>query len=461
MKLVDLAPKRTAAEIDFLPAALEITERPPSPAGRAVMWSIIGMFVLALVWACLGKVDIVAMAPGKIIASGHTKIIQPFETGVVRTIYVQDGQRVKAGDPLIDLDQTITAAEQNRLKAELTAAELDIARLRAGLNSPQNPASNFAPPAGASPSLLAAQHQYMLAQSAERRAKIAAVEQQKVQKEAEEVTAHAVIAKLEAVVPLLRQRAEIHRTLAGEMLVSKLVQLETQAKLVEQEHDLEVQKTHLGEIRAAIAALAEQRNHTAAEFERLLYTELAEAERKAASIREDIVKAEERTRLQHLVSPVDGIVQQLAVHTSGGIVTPAQPLLAVVPSSSALEIEAMISNQDIGFVEEGQEAQIKIDTFNFTRHGLISGRITHISGDAMIRDQAKDSGAPAGDSKGQEAVFSARISLDRKNMQIAGRLANLSPGMTAQAEIKTGQRRIIGYLLSPLLKYQHESIRER
>jgi hemolysin D len=212
------------------------------------------------------------------------------------------------------------------------------------------------------------------------------------------------------------------------------------------------------------ATLTETRNHTASEFERTLYGDLSEAERKAAGIRQDIVKAEEKTKLQHIVSPVEGIAQQLTVHTIGGIVTPAQQLMIVVPAERDLEIEAMIPNKDIGFVEEGQEAQIKVDTFPFTRYGLLSGRVLHVSGDAINPDQTKDKdqrGDNKGEAKPQDMVFSARVSLDAKAMQIDNRLVKLSPGMAVTAEIKPGRRHIISYLLSPIMRYSQESIRER
>ncbi len=464
-KVIPLPPaKRTRAELAFLPAALEIAETPPSPVGRAIVWSIIGVFAAALLWACLGKVDIVAVAPGKIIPSGRTKKIQPFEIGVVRAIYVRDGQKVSAGDPLIDLDPTINAAEQNHLKSDLLAADLDIARLKAELALSSDPLSHFAPPKNANPSLLSAQRRYLLTQTEERRSKIAALDMQKAQKQAEAATAKATIAKLEAVMPLLLQRAEVHRALIGRQLVSKLAYLETEGKLIEQQEELKVQRAHLKEAEAAIAAIAESRNHTASEFERTLSADLSEAERKAAGLREDVAKSEEKARLQHLVAPVNGTVQQLAVHTLGGVVTPAQQLLVVVPLDSELEIEALISNKDIGFIREGQDAQIKVATFNFTRYGVLAGRVLHISGDAITPDQSeektshpKDKDAPTP----QDSVFSARVSLDAKSMHIDGRFVNLSPGMAVTVEVNTGRRRIISYLLSPLVKYGHDSLRER
>ena len=216
---------------------------------------------------------------------------------------------------------------------------------------------------------------------------------------------------------------------------------------------------------AAVAAITEARAQTAAEFRRTLFSELVEAERKASGLSEDLIKATQRTQLQALTAPVDGAVQQLSVHTIGGVVTPAQALLVVVPSDSHLEVEAMLSNRDIGFVHPGQDVQVKVDTFPFTRYGLIHGRVVSVSQDAIARDKPVEK-APGLESnssepKGQELVYSARITLDSTQMQVEENLVNLSAGMAITAEIKTGSRAVITYLLSPLTRYKQESLRER
>src|SRR6202158_5573786 len=205
--------RRREHELAFLPAALEIVETPPSPIGRAIGATIIAVFVLALAWACLGTVDIVATAPGKIIPSGRTKIIQPFEIGVVRAIHVHDGQTVKAGDVLIELDPTMNAAESEHLQSDLIAALLDVARLRAALADGPDPLAAFHPPEGASPALIATQRQYLLTQTAEIHAKLAALDRQLTQKEAERATSAATIAKIEALIPLLQQQVDVRKTL--------------------------------------------------------------------------------------------------------------------------------------------------------------------------------------------------------------------------------------------------------
>ena len=460
---------RRANELAFLPAALEIAETPPSPVGRAIGATIILLFCVAVSWAWAGTIDIVAATTGKIVPSGRTKVIQPFETGVVRSIRVQDGQAVKTGDVLIELDPTVNAAERDHLHNDLLAEQLNIARLHAALAGADDPTAAFHPPAGAGAALISAQRQLLLNQVTEHRARMASLARQQAQKEAEQSTIVATIHKLEATIPVIQQRVDIRKTLMDKELGSKLTYFEILQLLVEQQEDLGVRKSHLREAEAAAAAIRETRDQAEAEYRRMLSDELAKAEQKANGLAQDLIKAEQKTKLQLLTSPVDGVVQQLTIHTVGGVVTPAQALLAVVPSDSRLEIEAMISNRDIGFVHAGQDTEIKIDTFNFTRYGLLHGQVLNVSQDAVIRDRKQDrpdnrgAGAPneSSEPQGQELNYTARISLDQTQMRIDDRVVNLSPGMAATVEIKTGSRTILSYLLSPLLRYRQESLHER
>jgi hemolysin D len=460
---------RNDTERAFLPAALEIVETPPSPVGRSIGAVIIALFSLALIWACLGKIDIVASAQGKIVPSGRTKVVQPFETGVVRAIHVQDGQAVKTGDLLIELDPTISEAEVQHSRGDRIGAELDVARLRAALVEDGDPVAAFQPPEGASDSLIATQRQFLTDQVSEHHAKLAALDGQLAQKEAERATITATIEKINAAIEVLDQRVEIRKVLLDKGLGSKVNYLEMLQLLVEQQKDLNVQQSRFHEAEAATAALVEARAQAEAEYRRTIFGELSTAAQKAAGFSQDLIRAEQRAKLQQLVAPVDGTVQQLVVHTVGGVVTPAQALLVVVPNDSQLEIEAMISNHDIGFVQVGDEAQIKVDTFNFTRYGLLHGRVLSVSQDAITRDKPANrssNGVQSADNSssepsGQELLYSARISVDRTQMQIDEKRVNLSPGMAVTAEIKTGSRRVINYLLSPLIKYRDESLHER
>jgi len=455
-------------DLAFLPAALEIVETPASPIGRRLVYSIMALFTLALLWACVGRVDIIASAKGKILPSGRTKVIQPFETGVVRAIHVHDGQVVKAGEPLIELDPTINEAESKHYQSDLIAAQLDVARLQAELTD-GDPATNFNPPENAPPAMVALQRKFLTDQIAEQQAKLAVLDRQREEKIAERNTTQATVSKLEASLPILEERVEMRKTLYDHATGSKANYLELLQPLVEEQHELDVQKHHYDEVTAAIAAIDQQRVQSNEQFRTERYGDLAEAERKAKGLGEDLVRAQHRAQLQMLTSPADGTVQQLAVHTIGGVVTPAQALMVVVPSESHLEIEAMVLNRDIDFVHPGQQAEIKVDAFNFNRYGLIDGRVVSISPDAITRerpaeksnvkdaDAENDSSEPAN----QELVYAARVSLDRTRMQVEDKLVDLSPGMAVTVEIKTGRRRIISYLLSPLARYKQDAMRER
>ncbi|MCS3501762.1 hemolysin D [Bradyrhizobium japonicum] len=467
-----LTPSRGAhpnEALAFLPAALEIVETPPSPVGRTIVISITAGFVVALIWACLGTIDVVAIAPGKVIPSDRTKTVQPFETAVVRAIYVQDGQTVRAGERLVDLDATISVAELNHIKSDHLSAQLDVARMKALLSSKADPASAFNPPPAATPAQVEMHRRFLVSQTAEQAAKLAAIDRQITQKEAERATSKASIDKLKATIGPLQQRVEIREQLYQKELGSKLQYLAEYQELVGQRQEILVQQSRFGEADAAIAVLVETRNKTIAEYERTLFEELAKAEQKAAGLSQDVIKAERHTGLQNLTAPIDGVVQQLGVHTIGGVVTPAQPILMIVPTDSNLEVEAMISNQDIGFVEPGQDAAIKIDTFNFTRYGLLHGKVVSISQDAIPRNKPPENGnakslgagTTSSEPSGQELVYAARVSLDRSYMIIEGKRVSLSPGMAATVEIKSGSRSVISYLLSPIMRYKQESMRER
>jgi hemolysin D len=224
------------------------------------------------------------------------------------------------------------------------------------------------------------------------------------------------------------------------------------------------------EIGAARRALEQQLAQTKSGFERQVLSDLSDAQKKADEFRQDSIKAQQKTDEQLLRAPIDGTVQQLAIHTVGGVVSPAQQLMMIVPRGSSIEIEAMISNRDIGFVEHGQDAEIKIDTFNFTRYGLLHGKVIGVSQDAVVKDKppdrtgaAKQGGALSESSEppGQELLYATRVSLEGTQMQVDDKMVNLAPGMAVTVEIKTGQRRIIEYVMSPLLRYRQESLRER
>lgn len=457
-------------EVEFYPAALEVVETPPSPLGRAIAAVVIAFFVIALLWAAIATVDIIAIAQGKIIPTGRTKVIQPLEAGVVRAIHVQDGQIVKAGDVLIEIDSTINAAERNRLQAELTTIHLDVARLKTIIDSYTNPKAEFHPPAEASPEQIETQKALLANQLNEAHARLSALDHQIAQNEGNRAAVESTVAKLNGSIPVLEKRAKIHQSLSRKGYGSKLETLTVEQDLIEHQEELKVQQNRLAEAMAGVQSLQEQRKQAEAELQHTQLNALAEAEQKAASLREQLLQAAQKFRLQTLKAPVDGTVQQLAVHTEGGVVTPAQQLLAIVPADSQIEIEAMISNRDIGFVRVGQPVQVKVDAFNFTRYGLLHGTVVSVSRDSIMREKPQDKGAAgrqvgaendSSELSGQELVYMARIALKEASIQIDNQRVALTPGLAVTAEIKTGDRHIIDYLLSPIMRHSQQALREQ
>ena len=457
---------------EFLPAALEILETPASPVGRMIAFTIILFVVIAVAWATFGYADIIATATGKVVPTGRTKTIQPLETGIVSAIHVRDGDKVKAGDVLLELDRTVTSAERKRVRQDLIASQLDVARLEALRDSFEHLVTpgDIKIPTDASQADVARTRSNMLAQAAEQVAKLASIDRQIDQKGAEAQSVTAAIAKIDASLPLLERTATIRREAMKIEYGNHIAYLDAQARFVDQQNDRILQEKKLVEIETARRALEQQLAQTKSGFERQVLADLTDAQKKADEFAQDFVKAQQKTDEQILRAPIDGTVQQLALHTVGGVVTPAQQLMMIVPRDSEIEVEAMVSNRDIGFVEVGQEAEIKIDTFNFTRYGLLHGKVISVSQDAIIRDKppgntgaTKKEGALAESSEpaGQELLYAARVSLDATRMQIDGRMVNLAPGMAVTVEIKTGSRRIIEYVLAPLLRYKQESLRER
>jgi hemolysin D len=230
--------------------------------------------------------------------------------------------------------------------------------------------------------------------------------------------------------------------------VSRHGYLEREQARIEQERDLAAQQAKLEEIRAALLESQRQRASLIAETRRATLDVLNLAEQKVASLSQDQVKAEDRKRLLRLTAPVAGSVQQLAVHTVGGVVTPAQALLVIVPGDNPLEIEAFVENKDIGFVRAGQIAEVKVETFPFTKYGTLHGKVMQVSSDA-IQDEKRG------------LVYAARVKLEKTTLEVDGKTVNLTPGMAVTVEIKTGKRRVVEYFLSPLMQYGDESLRER
>lgn len=443
-------PERMLHEAAFLPAALALQETPPHPAPRRLVVAICALFAIALLWACLGQVDIVAVAQGRIVVSQRSKTIQPLEAGVIHAIHVKDGDHVRAGAPLIDLDGTLTAADAARVTDERSAAQSEAARAKAlllaldGSAPPRLPAMAAAlteRDQAALPGLL--QHEW-----AELAAKLQRYQAEAAHKQAEIATAEQAVGKLETTLPLARQREQDFKTLSDQGFVAGHAGQDRTRERIEQERDLATAHARLAEARAALTESQQGLTAWRAEARRTLQDRQTQAELKSRQLAEEATKAHRRDALTRLTAPVDGTVQQLAVHTTGGVVTPAQVLLVLVPDDEQVTAEVVLDNKDVGFVRQGQAATIKLETFQYTRYGTVPAQVIHVAADA-VQDEKRG------------AIFPVSLRLQQASLEVDGRRIQLSPGMNLSAEIKTGRRRVIDFLLSPVQQHLGESMGER
>lgn len=445
---VAAAGRSAGLESQFLSAARAVVLVEPSPLGRAILLGISAFAVAALIWACVGTVDIVAIAQGRVIASGRSKVIQPLAAGVVRAVHVRDGQAVRAGDPLVELDPTEADAEFRQAGTALADVRLNQARLAALLADMRHPEAAFRPPAEADPAAVEAQRQQMDSRAREIATQLSGAEADLRRRRAEAASVRDQLAKLAEILPLARTRADARKELADKGYGSRMAWLDAQQQLLDQEQQQTVLQGRVREIDAGIAAAESQLARTQAELERVTRDELAEAERKVATLTQEVAKARQKLGLQTLRAPVDGVVQQLGVNTVGGVVTQAQTLAVVVPADAGVEVEAMVLNRDIGFLHPGQRAVVKVETFNFTRYGSLEGKLASVSRDAV-------------EDKALGLAYPVRIDLADTTLMVDGRSVPVSPGMAVTVEVKTGERRIIDYIFAPMLKYRDESLRER
>ena len=438
--------KKKYKEEEFLPAALEILERPPSPLGRAVLWTIMIFFVVAVFWGVLGRVDVVASASGKTLPRERVKVVQAPDIGVVRAIYVTDGQRVNAGDILIDLDPTNATADRAQAREQLAIAEIDLARGEALLSFINGRQGVF--DATSADAVIAKRQQELInAQINEYTAHLEAFNKQSEERAADIEVTKSQIEKLQRTLPLVQEQVSIREKLLKQGYMARLTVIEIKERQVAMEQDLQTMQEKLVKARAAYDTVNRQIDQLREEFTKDVLVDITETEVRVRLAREDLNKADLHHSLQSLKSPVDGVIQQLAVHTIGAIVKPADPLLIVVPGEGELIVQAALLNKDIGFVQEGDQAEIKLEAFPFTKYGVIDGVIEDISNDAVQNETLG-------------LVYQVRVKLNRQTIRVKGREIYLSPGIAATTEIKIGTRRIIEFLLSPLLRYRDEAFRE-
>lgn len=433
-------------EKEFLPAVLEVTEMPPSHAARLLTYVIVAMFTVLILWSVIGKIDIIATAAGKLMPASNIKTIQTLTDSEIEEIYVQEGEYVKAGQDLIKFNQTEVIANISRIENEIEALKIAIARLQALLT--ENPQENFNYDRDIDAYLIKMHADLLKSQIIEKSARIDVLKGQIAKAEKEKDTISADLGRIEKLLPSVTERIEKKKILVDKKLLARLTFLEQQEELTNLQEQRNVQAKKMAETEENIEYLKKELRQYLAEFDKNLMQELTENREKLASYQQELVKYREALKRTVVKAPLSGYVQQLVYHTKGGVVETAKPIMNIVPENYKLEAQVMILNKDIGFVRPEQDVEIKIDSFPFTKYGTLKGKVRNISGDA-VQDEKLG------------LVFNARLTLSDNKIKADGQIIRLKPGMSVTAEIKTGKRRVIEYLLSPVMKYLNESMRER
>lgn len=437
---------------NFLPPALEVMEKPPHPAPRVILVVIAIICIFGLIWSILGKVDVITVTDGKIIPSGKVKQIQPFSRGVVSAILVSEGQLVDAGQPLVELDQVQTMADEIRLTVEGKFAEekkmrrtimVDLLRrstdrLTDDDEIRRHPVLNGDLKNG---NLLLEEYKSVISQWQ-------TLESQLEERRAEWATSQEIIKQYTATLPLIEQRLASYQTLYDRKLVTINEFLAMEEERLRQYHTLESEKARSEQLTAAIHSTEKQLDGLKAQSLSEALNELDDLNRQLEAIAQELAKARDLGAKQVMYAPVRGTIKGLAIATVGGVVEPAQVLMELVPFGETLEVEAFISNQDIGYVQPGQTAEVKVQTFPFTKYGIIDAKVEVVADDATVDEK-------------RGLIYRTRLSLAQSTIKVDGRDVPLMPGMAINAEIATDQKRLIEFFLAPLLRMKDESLRER
>jgi hemolysin D len=408
------------------------------------------------------------MAPGRLIVSERTKIVQPLEAAVVTAIHVHDGDRVEAGQLLIELDPTAPQAdavsvEEQRRNAEAERLRTEVLLHETAQAEPSQSATTERPNRAAQRARV--QDAQLEAEQRDIQAKLARMDADIHRREAELATASAQRAKLQVTLPLAQQRERDIQGLSDQGFIAQHAGQDRVRERLELERDLVTAEARVAETKAGLVEGHQARTAYLAETRRSLQERATKARLELGQLGQAGRKAAQRSSQTRLTAPVAGTVQQLAVNTTGGVVTPAQILMVIVPKDALLVAEVQIDNKDIGFVRAGQTAQIKLETFNFIKYGTIPATLQWVAADATSAGQRNDTTAMqtqgANAAQPSRTVFPAKLQLTGKEIFIDGKSIKLGAGLNVTAEIKTGRRRVVEYLLSPIQQHLADSFSER
>ncbi|RTL70564.1 MAG: HlyD family type I secretion periplasmic adaptor subunit [Hyphomicrobiales bacterium] len=460
---------------EFLPAALEILATPPSPLSTTLISVICLAFSAALAWSYFSWIDIHAVASGKIQPSGRSKVVQPLEAGKVVQLWVENGAVVKAGEVLLELDSTETLADRDALAKDHEASVAEVARRSTAIAAAQTGAFDTGSlhfPETVGREVKTREELVFRAELALLKATLESLQSQIEEKVATTERLKGSIRARQKLISLAKERVgmreEIETRGAGSraMIIEALTQYETFATTDATE------RGQLLETEAALISLGRKRDEAVRQFIADQAQKLAEVDRKRERLLQELIKAQSKSDRTRLRAPIDGTVQQLSITTIGQVVTSGQSLMILVPSDAPIEIEILLPNKDIGFVKPGQAAIVKVEAFPFTRYGTVDAEVAKVSRDAVEEKDPATLGDTANvvraqapltqqNSRTQSLVFPATLRVVHPFMRLEGEALPLVPGMAVTAEIKTGRRRAISYLLSPLHEIIAQTARER
>ena len=431
---------------DFLPAIM-LGEQQPSALPRRVLWTVNLLIVCLIAWAAFGRLDVVAVAEGRLVPRSQLKIVQPAEGGVLREILVSEGERVQTGQVLARMDVKLAAADAAALEQELALRQLQLRRIDAELR-------------GVKPLERQGEPEPLYAQvEAQRQARVQAYENSLAEERA--VTARAtremqaaqeMREKLAGSLPLALEQERAFERLAKEGYAGKLMSGQRQRERMELEQDLRAQEHRVESARATIQQAERRVAQLTANYNAQLRTERIEAERERSRLAQEAEKLRHRQAQAELRAPVDGLVKDLATHTAGSVLAPGAVLMTVVPEGEALLAEVWLQNQDVGFVRAGQPVKLKLATFPFQRYGMLEGRVLQISADASERSVEAGRAVLA---------YRALVELGSQELRAAEARHALLAGMQLSAEIRLAERTVLEYLLSPVQMVAVEAARER
>lgn len=437
-----------AKEAEFL-SGIDSVVHAPLPLVAWLLPAAIMLLIFAMIlWASLSRVDIISPSMGKTVPSSRVQLIQAPELCVVKEVLVREGQSVEAGQTLITFDQTEVEGDALDLRNQLNRLLAQRARLSALAEVDLEELGEFTEPEGVDPALVNSERRIMDAQWEAHRAEMATLDQQIAGKEAEHDETLAESTKNKSMLRFAVNRVDRLGQLFREKAVSKSSLEEMEEQLVERRQTQSVMEKTAHRIEAEIGHAVEQRRAAEQQFKHTVLMELSACEQQIVTIEQDLLAVERRVALRTLEAPINGTVLDLAVHTREGVVEPASVLMRIVPHDSPLEVEAKILNRDIGFVEPGQNVEIKVETFEFTKYGSIPGTISKIAHDVTMDEQFGP-------------VYRALIKMDRDTIKVGDKPIKLMPGMSVTVDVNIGERRLIEYVLTPILRYKNESLRER